>query len=84
MALGWTHPQSEMSTPGISWGGGEDGRCLELAPTCADNLEIMGVSTFWSLSRLAYRYVYLYLYLVYSVHAVHSEHIGLVYVTFLY
>ena len=41
MALGMTHPLTEMSTRNISWS--KDGRCVGLTtlpPSCADCLEI--------------------------------------------
>jgi hypothetical protein len=49
-----TQPLTEMSSRGISWGGGGgggiDGRCvgLTLPLSCADGLEILGASTSWS------------------------------------
>ena len=42
MALGLTHPLTEMSTRNISWGG-KGGRCVGLTtlpPSCVDCLEI--------------------------------------------
>jgi hypothetical protein len=56
---GSTQPVTEMNTRNSSEGsGGKDGRCVELTtlpPSCADCLEILGVSNSWGcmgLSRL--------------------------------
>jgi hypothetical protein len=43
MALGLTHPLTEVSTRNISWGGGKGSRCIGLTmlpPSCADCLDI--------------------------------------------
>ena len=71
MALGSTQALVKMSTRNII--GGKGGRCVWLTtspPSCAECIEIMEPSTFWSpmsLSRSVmgklYLYVYLYLYL---------------------
>jgi hypothetical protein len=46
---GSTHPLTEMSTSGISWGGGrKSGLCLGLTTlslSCTNCLDILGVST---------------------------------------
>jgi hypothetical protein len=50
MALGSTHPVTEMSTRGMSWES-KGGRCMwltTLPPLCTDCLEILGASTSWS------------------------------------
>jgi len=52
--LGSTQPLTETSTRGFSWGKG--GWWLGLTtvpPSCADCLEILGTSTFWSLQDLS-------------------------------
>ena len=65
MALGSSQPLTEMSTRNLSWG--KDGRCVGLTtlpPSCADCLEILGVSTSWSpkgQSRPVQGWLYLYL-----------------------
>jgi len=48
MALGSTQPLTETSTRNISWVGGKGSRCVRLTtlpPSCADCLQILGVST---------------------------------------
>jgi hypothetical protein len=49
MALGLTHPQTEMSTRNIFWGGGsKGGRCVGVTtvpPSCADCVEILESQT---------------------------------------
>jgi len=49
MALGSTQSLTEMSTRNISWAG-KGGRCVRLTPTpsCAEFLEIWGLSTSWN------------------------------------
>ena len=57
MVVGWTQFLTEMSTKNISWGGGGGGvRCVGLTtlpPSCAEYLEILGVSAPWSAKDLA-------------------------------
>jgi hypothetical protein len=49
MALGWIQVLTEMSAKGISWG--KCGRCVGLTnspPSCANCIDIVGASNFWS------------------------------------
>jgi len=65
MALVSTQPLTEMSTSGISWGGGgvKGGRCVGLTtlpPPYADFVKVLRASNFWNAQGLPTDYYTLY------------------------